>query len=58
MSDNRSLIILGLSFDYHNAAAALIKDGEIIAATGEERFSRRKNFQKMNYDTCEKSIKK
>ena len=35
--------ILGLSCFYHNSAAALIKDGEIIAAADEERFSRIKN---------------
>ncbi len=35
--------ILGLSAYYHDAAAALLRDGEIIAAAQEERFSRRKN---------------
>jgi carbamoyltransferase len=37
------LIILGLSFDYHDAAAALLRDGRIVAAAQQERFSRRKN---------------
>lgn len=35
--------ILGLSFDYHDAAAALVCDGRIVAAAQEERFSRKKN---------------
>ena len=35
--------ILGLSAYYHDAAAALVVDGEIIAAAQEERFSRRKH---------------
>jgi len=35
--------ILGLSFDYHESAAALICDGQIVAASSEERFSRKKN---------------
>lgn len=35
--------ILGLSCFYHNSAACLIKDGEIIAAAEEERFTRKKN---------------
>lgn len=35
--------ILGLSFDYHDAAAALIVDGRIVAAAQEERFSRIKH---------------
>ncbi|MFT5051925.1 MAG: carbamoyltransferase [Chlamydiales bacterium] len=35
--------ILGLSFFYHDSSAALIKDGELIAAAEEERFSRKKH---------------
>lgn len=35
--------ILGISALYHDSAAALIHDGEIIAAAQEERFSRRKH---------------
>lgn len=38
-----STYILGLSCFYHNSAASLIKDGAIIAAAEEERFSRMKN---------------
>lgn len=37
------MYILGLSCFYHDAAAALIKDGKIIASTEEERFSRKKH---------------
>ncbi|MEQ1857735.1 MAG: carbamoyltransferase N-terminal domain-containing protein, partial [Longimicrobiales bacterium] len=32
--------ILGLSAFYHDSAAALLKDGEIVAAAQEERFTR------------------
>jgi carbamoyltransferase len=35
--------ILGISAFYHDSAAAIIRDGEIIAAAQEERFSRRKH---------------
>lgn len=35
--------ILGVSFDYHDAAAALVVDGTVCAAAQEERFSRRKH---------------
>jgi carbamoyltransferase len=35
--------ILGLSAFYHDSAACLIRDGEIIAAAQEERFSRKKH---------------
>ena len=35
--------ILGLSCYYHDSAAALLKNGEIVAAAQEERFSRKKH---------------
>jgi carbamoyltransferase len=35
--------ILGISAYYHDSAAALLVDGEIVAAAQEERFSRRKH---------------
>ncbi len=46
--------ILGISAFYHDSAAALIKDGAIIAAVQEERFSRKKHdarypFNAVNY---------
>jgi carbamoyltransferase len=34
--------ILGISAYYHDSAAALVRDGEIVAAAQEERFTRRK----------------
>lgn len=40
---SKSVYILGLSFFYHDAAACLIKDGVLIAAAEEERFTRRKH---------------
>jgi carbamoyltransferase len=35
--------ILGISAFYHDSAAALVSDGEIVAAAQEERFTRRKH---------------
>ncbi|HKY94057.1 MAG TPA: carbamoyltransferase N-terminal domain-containing protein, partial [Kiloniellales bacterium] len=35
--------VLGLSAFYHDSAAALLVDGEIVAAAQEERFTRRKH---------------
>ena len=35
--------ILGISCFYHDSAAALIDNGEILAAVQEERFSRKKH---------------
>lgn len=50
-----STFILGLSAFYHDSAAALVVDGEIIAAAQEERFTRKKhdlNFPKQAVDYC------
>lgn len=35
--------VLGISAFYHDSAAALLRDGEIVAAAQEERFTRRKH---------------
>lgn len=47
--------ILGISAYYHDSAAALVKDGELIAAAQEERFSRRKHdpsFPQKSIEYC------
>jgi carbamoyltransferase len=47
--------IVGISAFYHDAAAALVIDGEIVAAAQEERFSRRKHdprFPRRALDYC------
>ena len=52
--------ILGISAYYHDSAAALIRDGEIIAAAQEERFSRKKHdarFPKNAIAYCLKEAK-
>lgn len=38
--------ILGLSCFYHDSAAALLRDGEIVAAAQEERFTRKKHDER------------
>ena len=35
--------ILGISAFYHDSAAALVRDGEIVAAARRERFTRKKH---------------
>ena len=35
--------VLGISAFYHDSAATLLKNGEIIAAAQEERFTRKKH---------------
>src|SRR5688500_10982743 len=37
------MTILGISAFYHDAAAAIITDGEVVAAAQEERFTRKKH---------------
>ena len=34
--------ILGINFEQHDSGAALVVDGQIVAAVNEERFSRKK----------------
>ncbi|MCX6348548.1 MAG: carbamoyltransferase [Candidatus Aureabacteria bacterium] len=49
------MYILGISAFYHDAAAALIKDGDIVAAAQEERFTRIKhdfNFPRRAIEYC------
>ncbi len=49
------MFILGVSCFYHDSAVALIKDGELIAAAMEERFTRLKNdngFPALAIDFC------
>jgi carbamoyltransferase len=52
---------LGLSAYYHDSAAALLKDGDIVAAAQEERFSRKKHdarfpLHALNYCLVEAGI--
>ncbi len=50
--------ILGISCFYHDSAASLLKNGEIVAAAQEERFSRKKHdsrFPKQAILYCLKS---
>ena len=47
--------ILGLSAFYHDSAAALVRDGDIVAAAQEERFTRKKHdagFPQKAIDYC------
>jgi carbamoyltransferase len=47
--------ILGISAFYHDSAAALVVDGEIVAAAQEERFTRKKHdagFPALAVDYC------
>ena len=55
--------ILGISAFYHDSAACLVRDGQIIAAAQEERFSRRKHdprfpIQAVNFCLAEARVGK
>jgi carbamoyltransferase len=43
METNSAMRILGISAFYHDSAAALVRDGHIVAAAQEERFTRKKH---------------
>ena|SRR2546425_6842630 len=50
-----SMYILGISAFYHDSAACLLRDGEIVAAAQEERFTRKKgdaSFPEHAADYC------
>ena len=42
MGRDESVYILGISAFYHDSAACLLRDGDIVAAAQEERFTRKK----------------
>lgn len=49
------MYVLGISAYYHDSAAALLRDGEIVAAAQEERFTRKKHdaaFPRRAVDYC------
>ena len=52
-------MILGISAFYHDSAACIIKDGKILVAASEERFTRIKNdksFPKNAINYCLDSL--
>ncbi len=49
--------ILGLSCYYHDSAATLLKNGEIVAAAQEERFSRKKHDSSFPTNAIEYCLK-
>ena len=51
------MLILGISAYYHDSAACLIKDGQVIVAIEEERFSRIKHDNNFPYKAIEFCLK-
>jgi len=52
------MYILGIGGFYHDAAACLIKDGEIVAVAEEERFNRKKHSSGVPVNAIEFCLKK
>ena len=55
MDYKKAKYILGISCFYHDSAATLLKNGEVVAAAQEERFTRKKHddsFPKNAIDYC------
>ena len=44
--------VLGISAYYHDSAAAILVDGEIVAAASEERFTRKKYDESFPIHAC------
>lgn len=53
----KATYILGVSGLYHDSAAALLRDGQIIAAAQEERFTRKKHDSRMPVHAIEYCLK-
>jgi carbamoyltransferase len=51
------MYILGISAFYHDSAACLLKDGEIVAAAQEERFTRKKHDASFPHHAIQYCIK-
>jgi carbamoyltransferase len=52
------MYILGISAYYHDSAACLVRDGEIVAAAQEERFTRKKHDQDFPTNAVEFCLKR
>ena len=50
------MIILGISAFYHDSAACLIKNGKILSALEEERFSRKKHDNAFPFEAIKKCL--
>ena len=51
------MYVLGISAFYHDSAACILKNGEIIAAAQEERFTRKKHDQSFPFNAIKYCLK-
>ncbi|OGJ59881.1 hypothetical protein A2881_01970 [Candidatus Peribacteria bacterium RIFCSPHIGHO2_01_FULL_55_13] len=54
---NKPVYILGISCFYHDSATVLLKDGQIVFASQEERFSRKKHDESFPKLAIEEALK-
>ncbi len=50
-----SMIILGVNYFFHDSSACIVRDGELLVALEEERFTRKKHtweFPRMSVERC------
>ena len=52
------MIILGINFKHADSSACILKDGKIIAAVEEERFVRKKHFNRFPYHSINFCLQK
>ena len=52
------MYILGISAYYHDSAACLVRDGEVLAAAQEERFTRKKHDHRYPSNAVEFCLKR
>jgi len=57
MATHKNIYILGISAFYHDSAACLVRDGDIIAAAQEERFTRKKHDESFPSHAVEYCLK-
>lgn len=57
MNTVKEIKILGISAYYHDSAAAIICEGEIIAAAQEERFTRKKHDEELPINAIKYCLK-
>ncbi len=53
---NKPIYILGISCFYHDSAAVLLKDGQIVFAAQEERFTRKKQDESIPINAINKAF--
>ena len=55
--EKKHTYVLGISCFYHDSSAALLKDGQIIAAVQEERLTRKKHDRSFSKEAVESCLK-